>query len=92
MSEPEAAEARTVPTYRPGRVILRVIASLWMVVALSAGMNFINSTRMETYGNAYTGIQNAVARGTTALGFLIIGTGVIAVVVSFRRESGVGHG
>jgi|GEM_PF-4269281 hypothetical protein len=88
MSEPEPTGTRTVPTYHPGRVILRIIASLWMVVALSAGMNFINATRMETYGgDAYTGIQNAVARGTTALGFLIIGTGVIAVVAAFRREN-----
>jgi len=87
MSEPEPTAPRSVPTYHPGRVILRIIASLWMVVALSAGMNFINATKYVSYGgDAYTGIQNAVARGTNALGFIIIGTGVIAVVAAFRRD------
>jgi hypothetical protein len=88
MTEPQppapnpAPEARTdvLPTF------VRIVAILWFVISIVAGLNFINGTEYSIYGgDAYTGIQNAVARGTNALGFVIIGTGVIAVVAAFRR-------
>jgi hypothetical protein len=56
---------------------------------LLVGAAMIFGTRYEVYGgDAYTGLQNAIARGVQALGFLVIGTGVLALVIALSRRGG----
>jgi hypothetical protein len=63
-----------------------VIASVWMIASILIGMTFIR-TDFEVYGgDAYTGIQNAVVVATRALGWIIIGTGVLGLVIAMERK------
>lgn len=84
--EPAAPEAHSGSQPPARNTLGKVLASTWLVVSVMAGLSCINGVRYETYGgDAYTGMQNAVARGTQGIGFLIIGVGVLAVVTAFRK-------
>lgn len=64
-----------------------VIAVLWAIAALIIGLRFITSTPdMEYGGDAYTGIQQAAAQTARAIGFLIIGTGALGLIVATSRR------
>jgi hypothetical protein len=84
---PTPPESTSLPTPWAGFPWARIAAVVWLLVCLVVGLDFITATSFASYGgDAYTGIQNAVARSTNALGYVIIGTGVIGFVVSFRRN------
>ena len=88
--EPEPAVAQTPPPVLVGKPSAAplVFAWIWFAISMIAGAQFILGTQFDRYGgDAYTGIQNAVARGTNALGFLIIGTGFLAVVIALRSRT-----
>ncbi len=64
-----------------------VVAVLWAIAALIIGIYFISSTHnMEYGGDAYTGIQQAAAQTARAVGFLIIGTGALGLVIATSRR------
>ena len=92
MTQPEPTQQQPQPApagpvaapKRPNRST-RTIAKVWLVLSLLAGSGTMIGTRFETYGgDAYTGLQNAIARGNIALGWVIIGTGVLAFIVAHR--------
>lgn len=62
-----------------------VIAIVWAVVAFIAGLVFIFTTQDISYGgDAYSGIQQTGAQTVRALGFLIIGSGALGLVIARR--------
>lgn len=64
-----------------------VVAILWLIAAVFIGANFISSTTLERYGgDAYTGIQQAAAQTARAVGWLIIGTGVLGLVTALSHR------
>lgn len=63
------------------------VALAWAVVALIVGGTYVLGTQDIAYGgDAYTGIQNAGAQSVRALGWLIIATGPLAVVIALARR------
>ena len=71
---------------RPTNTAL-VIAVLWAIAATIIGIYFISSTHnLEYGGDAYTGMQQAAAQTARAVGFLIIGTGALGLVIANSRR------
>lgn len=74
----ETQPIQTRPTYTA-----LVFAILWAIAAVIIGFHFITSTPDAEYGgDAYTGIQQAAAQTARAVGFLVIGTGVLGLVIA----------
>lgn len=64
-----------------------VIAVLWAVVAIIIGIAVITGVDDEQYGgDAYTGIQNTTAQGVRAIGWLIISTGPLGIIIARSRR------
>ena len=64
-----------------------VIAVLWAIAAVIVGVVFITSTPdLEYGGDAYTGIQQAAAQTARAVGWLIISTGALGLVIASSRR------
>lgn len=62
------------------------IAILWAITALIVGIVFIGSTQdIEYGGDAYSGIQQAAAQTARAVGWLIIGSGVLGILIALRK-------
>lgn len=88
MTEPTPAAPTPAAPAKPAKkkAPAQTIATVWFIMSILIGATFIIGTPYAAYGgDAYTGIQNAVARGTNALGWLIIGTGVIALVTAIHK-------
>lgn len=63
------------------------IAVLWAIAALIIGFGFITSVEDGTYGgDAYTDIQNTGAQTVRAIGWLIISTGPLSLVMALSRR------
>jgi len=63
------------------------VAILWMIVAVIVGVMFITGAENQEYGgDAYTGIQNTGAQTVRALGWLIIATGPLGLIVALSRR------
>lgn len=89
MSQPETTPqpepGTPTPTVAKPNRLARTVANIWFALSLLAGVGTMVGSRFETYGgDAYTGLQNAIARGNIALGWVIIGTGMLTFVVSRR--------
>lgn len=67
------------------RAVLFEIA--WLLLAVIAGISLIGSSSNTPPGAAYFGISNAVAVGTTALGFIVIAAAVLGLALGLRRLS-----
>lgn len=81
---PPAAIPQVVPA--PPSYLARAVSLIWLVISVVVGFRLIVTTRLATYGgDAYTGIQNAAAQTTVSVGWVVIGTGVIAFVIAWRR-------
>jgi hypothetical protein len=84
-AQPAPQETPTTPSERKP-LLAKIVASIWLAASILIGIGLINGAQLVTYGgDAYTGIQNAAARTTIAVGWVVIGTGVIAFVTAFRR-------
>ena len=62
------------------------VATIWLAAALGAGLYFIFGVNAETYGgDAYTGIEAAIVTAVKGIGWLLIGSGVLGLVVAGSR-------
>jgi len=89
MSEAEGAEPTTVGGVAQSSTNAGlVIAVLWAAISVIAGLIFILGTPdIEYGGDAYTGIQAAAAQTARAVGWLIIATGALGLVIATTRRS-----
>lgn len=63
-----------------------IIAILWAIAAVIIGLVFIFSVNAETYGgDAYTGIEAAIVQAVHAVGWVIISTGILGLVIAGSR-------
>jgi len=80
------ATATSAATKGPSGAALTVAIG-WLIVAAIVGIKFIAGAQHEAYGgDAYTGIQNTGADTVRALGWLIIATGPIGLIVALSRR------
>lgn len=92
MTEPNPGEAAVdaAPPSTPAKTessAPTVVASLWLALTIIVGAVLIFGTEYEVYGgDAYTGLQNVMARAVNSLGFVLIGTGVLALVIALSRR------
>lgn len=64
------------------------VAATWCLISIVAGLAFITGTTDTIYGgDAYTAIVKGVNRTTRAVGFVIIGTGVIGLMAAGSRKA-----
>ena len=64
-----------------------VVSILWAIAAGVIGLVFIFGAQDQAYGgDAYTGIQNTGAATVRALGWLIISTGAVGLIIGTRRR------
>lgn len=78
--------ASVEPTTTVTSVAAVVIASVWLVISILAGMTFIGTQEDVYGGDAFTGIQNTMVTATRALGWVIIGIGVLGLVTALERR------
>lgn len=65
-----------------------VVAILWAITAIIVGLVFILGVNGEAYGgDAYTGIEAAIVTAVHAVGWVIISTGVLGVIIAGSRAS-----
>ena len=70
-----------------GRWWSLIVAVIWAVVAVSVGVYFILGVKAGSYGgDAYTGIEGAIVTAVKAIGWVIIGSGVIGVLLAGHRR------
>lgn len=63
------------------------VAIVWAIAAAIIGAVFIFGTQDQAYGGAaYTGIQNTGAGTVRALGWLIIATGPLGIIVALANR------
>lgn len=83
---PDNTSPATVTTTPNGAHWTLIIAILWAIAAVIIGLVFIFSVNAETYGgDAYTGIEAAIVQAVHAVGWIIIGTGVLGLVIAGSR-------
>jgi uncharacterized membrane protein len=82
MAQVDAAATRS-PDGQPWALI---VAILWAIAAVIVGLVFILGVNGEAYGgDAYTGIEAAIVTAVHAVGWVIISTGVLGVVIAGSR-------
>lgn len=60
-----------------------VVAVIWAIAAVIVGLVFILGVNAEAYGgDAYTGIEAAIVAAVHAVGWVIIATGVLGLVIA----------
>ena len=65
-----------------------IVAIIWALASVIVGLVFIFGVHPETYGgDAYTGIEAAIVTAVHAVGWLIIGSGVLGLLVAGIRVS-----
>jgi len=63
-----------------------VVAIIWAIAAVIIGLIFIFGVNSETYGgDAYTGIEGAIVQAVHAVGWVIISTGALGVIIAGSR-------
>ncbi len=64
-----------------------VLAMIWAVLAVIIGAVIIAGAQTEAYGgDAYTGMQNATVHVARAVGWLIISTGALGLIIARSRS------
>jgi hypothetical protein len=82
---PSVTPATDTPAPRRAHWSL-VIAIIWAVAAVIVGLVFIFGVNAETYGgDAYTGIEAAIVTAVHAIGWVIISSGVLGLVIAGTR-------
>jgi len=65
-----------------------IMAIVWAVAAAIIGLVFIFGVSAETYGgDAYTGIEGAIVSAVHAIGWVIVSSGVLGLVLAGTRVS-----
>jgi hypothetical protein len=60
---------------------------VWACLAVIFAIVLLTNATDESYeGDAYTGIQNAVAWAVRGIAFLLFGSGALGIVIALRRD------
>jgi|GEM_PF-5783843 len=90
-----AARAQSVPQAPAGAPAAQdrsngaalAVAVIWALIAAIVGLVFILGTEDVAYGgDAYTGIQNTGAQTVRAVGWLILATGPLGLIIALSRR------
>ena len=69
-----------------GRPWALAVAIVWAIAAISIGLYFVFGVTASVYGgDAYTGIEAAIVTAIKAVGWLIVSSGVLGVVIAGSR-------
>jgi hypothetical protein len=75
----------TQPNYLSSPAL--TVAIVWACLAVIFAIVLLTNATDESYeGDAYTGIQNAVAWAVRGIAFLLFGSGALGIVIALRRD------
>ena len=90
INAPEAAgevRAPSTPSKTATPAWALVVAVVWAVAATIIGLVFIVGVEAQAYGgDAYTGIESAIVTAVHAIGFVIISSGILGVIIAGSRS------